>query len=61
MATDSPGTPATPTTPRRPATNVYTWMLILSLLLIMIACIMLLLEWSQYWAPGNWFQMKPTA
>jgi hypothetical protein len=36
-------------------------MLILSLLLIMIACIMLLLEWSQYWAPGNWFQMKPTA
>jgi hypothetical protein len=51
----APTTDASEASPRkRGMGDVYTWMLILSLLLLLAACGMLALEWSQYD-----FQMRP--
>lgn len=57
--TGSPEMTAPAAAPRRRSWgDVYTWMLILSLLFLMVGCGMLLLEWSRYWA-DSMFQIRP--
>jgi hypothetical protein len=56
MATNAPDTTTSAAEPARKRSwgNAYTWMLILSLLFLTIACLIMLREWSFYG-----FQYKP--